>query len=224
MTYRELIRRLRSRTTGTASLQSGDSDCARPDLRPPEPDELLDLGATALRYFRDWRIGKEMQAVAMSRAISRSARALSSKVAIPMAARPLSKARPIARAASIEPVGWKPVANAVHRDGRILPGELAGQCVDLGLTFRRDCGEMRAIPLEEGTRIRRPATPISGAFWLQLRNQRCHPPRDLAVDQVELALNLPPRLLHAMKERQTIRGWAHVTLPVCQPTKSDGPA
>ncbi|MCC8956034.1 hypothetical protein H8B02_22155 [Bradyrhizobium sp. Pear77] len=106
----------------------------------------------------------------------------------------------------IERVSGKSATCAERRDDRILPRELAGQCVDLWLAFRRDCRKMRAISLEEGTRVRRHAPPITGACRLQLRDQRRHPPRDLAVDQVELALNLPPRLLYAVKGRQPIRG------------------
>lgn len=161
--------------------------------------------------------------LAMRSSRSNAARALSSMVAIHTAARSHSKVGPIARTASIEPIGGKPVAITVRLDRGILSRELAGLYVDFWLTFGRDCRKMRAMPLEESTRVRHPAPPIPVAPRRQLRDQGRHPPRDLAINQLELALTLPPNLLHAVTERQAIRGRGHVALPGCHPMKSDGP-
>lgn len=120
-------------------------------------------------------------------------------------------------------VARKPMAQAVRLDGRILPGELSQKRIDLRLALGRDCREVRAISLEEGARVRSLTAPVAGAFWLELRDHRCHPPRDLPVDQVELALDLSPRFLHARELNEAIGSERHDATLRCQPMKSDGP-
>ncbi len=108
-------------------------------------------------------------------------------------------------------------------DCMILPRELSGQGVDFRLAFRRKRRQSRAISLEKGTWVRRLAATITGMLAPERRYQRGHPPRDLPIDHVELALRLSLRLLHAMKKMQTFGGGGHAALPGCQPMKSDSP-
>jgi hypothetical protein len=121
-------------------------------------------------------------------------------------------------------IGWKLMAMAESRDRCILPDEFSGERVDLGLALRRECCQMRAIPLEEGVRIPGLAMPVASAFRLELRDQRRQPPRDLPIDEIELALDLPACLLHPVEERLCLGRRAHAALPDPHPMKSDAPA
>ena len=72
--------------------------------------------------------------------------------------------------------------------------------------------------------IRRLPAPISSLPSRELRQDRCYPAQDLAIDQFQLALRLPPRFFHRRQLRMV--DWCcshHATLP-CQPTKLDGPS
>lgn len=63
---------------------------------------------------------------------------------------------------------------------------------------------------------------MAGTLGLELRNDRRHPPYDLPVDHIELALCLAPCLLHAKELRAAIGDRHYVSLP-CQSMKLDGP-
>jgi hypothetical protein len=120
-------------------------------------------------------------------------------------------------------IGWKLMAMAESRDRSILPDKLSAERVDLRLALGHERCQMRAIPLEEGVWVRRLATPVASAFRLELRNQGRHPPRNLPIDQIELALDVPACLLHPVKECLCLRRRDHAALPDPQPMKFDAP-
>ena len=63
---------------------------------------------------------------------------------------------------------------------------------------------------------------VAMAFAL-LRDKRGRAARDLPIDQIELALNLPARLLHAEELCQRLRKDRHGDVLRCQPMKLEGP-
>jgi len=91
-------------------------------------------------------------------------------------------------------------------DCMVLPRELPGQGIDFRLALRGERRQARSIALEKGTRIRRLATTIAALLAPERRDQRGHPPRNLPIDHVELALRLALRLFHAVKKMTTIGG------------------
>src|SRR4051812_1260553 len=95
-----------------------------------------------------------------------------------------------------------------YGDCRILPCQLPRQGVDLRLALGDDGGQISTIPFEECRRIRCLSTPIAGLLSAELRDQRRHAAGDLPLDQVELMLGLPARLLHA-EELCTATNWQH---------------
>lgn len=108
-------------------------------------------------------------------------------------------------------------------DGPVLARELARQCVDLRLTLGRQRSQNRAVALQHNPRAGCLASPLALPPAL-LRDQSDRPTRDLSVDQLELALDLPARLLHASALRQRLREDRHDDVPRCQPMKLEGPA
>lgn len=167
---------------------SGDCNCPHPDLRPPEPDRVLALGAVELRIVRDWRFGarrlpcggrvaiysEDVGHVESAEAVDVSAGQDETRDARLAGVAPGNAEQSCERHARVVIHGRDPhgcalaqqgrshrtdrkprtyrreaVANTVRLGRGILPRELAGQCVDLRLAFRRDCRKMRAIPLEE---------------------------------------------------------------------------
>ena len=109
-------------------------------------------------------------------------------------------------------------------DGLVLPREFTRQRIDLRLTFGRQCSKRRAIALQNQASAGRVASPISLPPLPRSRDQRGRVARDLPVDQLELALDLPARFLHAGKLRQRLGGDRHDDVPRCQPMKLEGPA
>lgn len=108
-------------------------------------------------------------------------------------------------------------------DRLVLMSELPGQGVDLGLALGGQRGAMRTVALKEGVGIGRLAMPVARALRLEPWDKPRHSPDDLPVDQVELTLGLPARLLHA-RELDADLGWrGHVAVLSCQPMKLDGP-
>ncbi len=108
-------------------------------------------------------------------------------------------------------------------DGTVLARKHARQCVDLRLELGRQRCTGRAIALQHhactGCVASRTALPPA-----LLRDQRDRPTCNLPVDQLELALDLAARLLHASELRQRLREDRHDDVPRCQPMKLDGPA
>lgn len=108
-------------------------------------------------------------------------------------------------------------------DGPVLARELARQCVDLRLTLGRQRSQNRAVALQHHARAGCLGSHLALPSAL-LRNQRDRPTRDLSVDQLELTLDLPARLLHASELRRRLREDRHDEVSRCQPMKLDGPA
>jgi len=115
------------------------------------------------------------------------------------------------------------MTHAENGDRLILMSELSGQGVELGLALGGQRGEMRTVTLKEGVGIGRLAMPVARSLRLEPWDQPRHPPDDLPVDQVELALGLPARLLHAREPDTDLRWEGHVADLPCQPMKLDGP-
>ncbi|MBU7589985.1 MAG: hypothetical protein KAF42_12305 [Sphingopyxis terrae] len=90
------------------------------------------------------------------------------------------------------------------RDCPVLPHEFARQGIDLLLPLGGDRGEVGAIAREECARLGRPAAPVDIPARLQVRDHGRHPADNLPIDQIELMLRLPARLLHAPKKRATV--------------------
>lgn len=109
-------------------------------------------------------------------------------------------------------------------DGKVLPSQLSGKRVDLGLALCGQSGMVRPVPFEKRAGVRCHAPTISRLPWLQLRYQCRHAACDVPVYHVELPLCLAARFLHARKPSAQFKRQGHrVPLP-CQPTKLDGPA
>ncbi|WP_371125952.1 hypothetical protein [Bosea sp. (in: a-proteobacteria)] len=108
-------------------------------------------------------------------------------------------------------------------DGPVLPRKLARQCVDFRLTLCRQRRKGRAIAFQHHACSGCVASHPALAPALQ-RDQSDRPTRDLSVDQLELALDLPARLLHASELRQRLRKDRLDDVLCCQPMKLDGPA
>lgn len=116
------------------------------------------------------------------------------------------------------------MTHAKNGDRLILMSQLPGKGVDLGLALGGQRGEMRTVALKERVGIGRLAMPVARALRLEPWDQRRHPSDDLPVDQAELVLGLPARLLHA-RELDADLGWkGHVAELPCQPMKLDGPS
>ncbi|KPH80349.1 hypothetical protein AE618_13555 [Bosea vaviloviae] len=108
-------------------------------------------------------------------------------------------------------------------DGPVLPRKFARQRVDLRLTLSHQRSKGRAIALQSHARAGALALPLA-LPPAPLRDQCGRPTRNLPVDQLELALNLPARFLHASKLRQRLGRGHHDDVPRCQPMKLEGPA
>ncbi|OJU68918.1 MAG: hypothetical protein BGO05_24645 [Rhizobiales bacterium 63-7] len=90
------------------------------------------------------------------------------------------------------------------RDRPVLPNELARQRIDLLLALGGDRGEVGAITRKECASLWRLAAPVGIPARLQVRDHRRHPADNLPIDQIELMLRLPARLLHPPKKRATV--------------------
>lgn len=108
-------------------------------------------------------------------------------------------------------------------DGLVLPREFARHCIDLRLTLGCQRGKGRAVAFQHHANVGRSSSPIDMALAL-LWDQRSRPTRNLPVDQLELALDLPARFLHASKLRERLKRDHHDDVPRCQPMTLEGPA
>lgn len=107
--------------------------------------------------------------------------------------------------------------------GPVLPRELARERVDLRLTLSRQRSKGRAIAPQNHACDRRVASSIALPPAPHLGNQRGRAAGDLPVDQLELALDLPARFLHAGKLRDSLGQDRHDDVPRCQSMKLEGP-
>jgi hypothetical protein len=103
----------------------------------------------------------------------------------------------------------KPTVRPHGRDGRVLPGKFARERVDLRLTLGGQRRQVRPVAFEESDWLWRLASTVAHMTPAEQRNERGHSPRDLAIDQFQLMLRLPPRRFHSGEQCGVVCGAGH---------------
>ncbi|MGN7734787.1 hypothetical protein [Ensifer sp. 22564] len=91
----------------------------------------------------------------------------------------------------------QPTARPHGRDGGVLPDKFARERIDLRLTLGGQRRQVRPVAFEESSWLWRLASTVARVTPAKQRKERGHSARDLAIDQFQLMLRLPPRRFHA---------------------------